>query len=174
MSQLYKFSSSNSSGGSLIQQVRTSSALISNTNSILVNSGSTPQRTSGIEIFNISITPTSSNSILVVQCTATFGIQAVGNTCGAGLCLFSNLSLNAIAIASVVGILTDVSVSAFEPQSGGTAIGYVTAGTTSQIIFSARYGIFNGGGYSGGIALLGSINAGTAISHTLTVTEYSS
>jgi hypothetical protein len=168
-----KWAVNTGSPSGVIQQVRTTSTLASTSANILVNGNATPQITDGDAIFNVSITPTSASSVLLVEAsTSILGCTTNAGTNGAAaLCLFNNLGTGALTTA-----FSSVGAAAGNDASSCPVIAryYMTAGTTSAINFSARYGTVNGSGYTAGTAVLGPSPAaanGTMI-HTLTVTEY--
>lgn len=122
--------------GTLIQQIRTSTAVYSAIGTVIPYDDTIPQITEGTEILSLSITPTNAASILVFDLSVLTGSNS-SNTFGS-FAIFQGGTTNALYAVS----------ERYEDSSRITNVCgkyYQVAGTTSPITFSVRAGSSAGG-----------------------------
>jgi len=155
---------SNSTTGTVVQQVRSDVSTYLSTTSIVPFDDTIPQISEGSSADSLIITPSDASNILLIEYTAWSSSTAASGT-SAVFSIFRDSGVNAIQSC----------VTAFPAASQSTTTvkmrHYVTAGSTSPTTFSIRYGSSNGlrvaiNGAGGGRKLGGSAAA------TLTITEY--
>ena len=130
-----------------------------------------PQQTEGIEVLEVTITPTDADSRLFIQATV-HAVEQANNADHVVVALFRDTSPNAIATA------VEQNIGGFDQYGGGTATVpfqfMQTAGTTSPITFRLRAGLDDISVSSPTININGSIGSrklGGTLYSTLTVTE---
>jgi hypothetical protein len=121
-----------SSSGILIQQVRTRTGTVQGISAVIPFDDTIPQITEGAEVTTLSITPTNSSNILLIECTITMGAGGLGAVPYATAALFRDSTANALTA-------TTVTVQALEIQSA-TLVAYEAAGSTSSTTFRLRAG----------------------------------
>jgi len=118
-----------SAGGSVVQQVRVSTTSTDSTTATFPADGTIPQISEGKELFNVAITPTNTNNILMVEVS---GVGGGTNGCKACYCIFQD------AIADTLACTAN--------QFGGSDFYsfsfryYMVAGTVSATTFRFRFG----------------------------------
>lgn len=115
-------------GNDLIQIVYTQSGASNGTNVAMPTDNTKPQITEGKEVFNVSITPRYSTSLLLIKFT---GMISQGTASDPEtIALFKDAGADALA-----------AITSMEPQTKSVSFNYVmTAGTTAAITFRVRFG----------------------------------
>lgn len=146
--------------GRMIQQVRVTKSGNQFIGTTLPYDNTVPQNTEGDQVVSVSITPTNSSNILMIEAVV-FGEANVATAC---MAIFQDSTANALfataqACNSVPGCMT--------------IRGYMTAGTTSSTTFKMRCGPGTAGTYTvnGVAAGTGIFGGGTVPNTTLVVTE---
>ena len=146
--------------GRVIQQVRVTKSGNQFIGTTLPYDNTTPQNTEGDQVVTVSITPTNSSNILMIEAVV-FGEANVATAC---MAIFQDTTANALfataqACNSVPGCMT--------------IRGYMTAGTTSSTTFKMRCGPGTAGTYTvNGVAAGTGIFGGSTVPNTtLVVTE---
>lgn len=145
----------------VLQQVRNVVATSSSTTASIPQDDTIPQITEGTEFINVSITPKSATSVLVIQFIASG--TCTGNAY-VTTALFEAASTNAIQ----VDVLSNTGSDSWQTWN---LLHYVTSGTTSTQTYSIRMGVSAGqtlriNGYSGARYY------GGAMKMELIITEY--
>lgn len=144
-----------------IQRVSTTVSTVSTGTTAMPIDNTTPQNTEGDEYMSLSITPTSSTSILIIDVVGHFGISADANLFG--MALFQDSTAGALsAVVTKSAQAVDVKNLVLRHK--------MTAGTTSSTTFKVRAGgatgattTFNG---SAGAVLL------NVLCSSIVITEY--
>lgn len=156
-----------SSSPVVIQQKRSSTSALTINSTALPWDDTIPQQTEGDEILTVSITPTSSSSVLVVEATCMGAIDGVERKMG--MAIFRDSTASAIS-ATALNASADSSVSDY--AMSGSIKTFVSAGSTSSTTFKLRVGNENGAGSSVNGYDSGRIYGGVA-NTSIFVTEYS-
>lgn len=116
--------------GSVVQVVNVQTGTYSSTSSVIPIDNTIPQITEGAQLFTLNITPTNASSKLKFDIVVNAGINSAN---WVSIALFQGSTANAIAAMS--GYLTT------SGSANPLALNYyMTAGTTSLITFSLRFG----------------------------------
>lgn len=119
----------------VVQQIRSSTAATDSTSTAIPADDTIPQNTEGKELLTVTITPTSSSHILVIQAELNFSIAV---TPQAAMALFQDSTANALCAGPLL-----FSVAGY--MGSNVLTYYMTAGTTSSTTFKLRYGPAAGG-----------------------------
>lgn len=144
-------------GGALVQQVRAETqSTTSGSAALAPNSAAAPINGAGITLFTLSITPTSSSHVLVLQACVSINCST-----GGVYCFFQNGVTNALAtaIAGQTGAFT-----------GLPLIYSMTAGSTSALTFTLQYGTVTSN--TATINSIGTGNYGGTFTTWFSITEY--
>ena len=151
----------------VVQQIRAKTSSLVACATVLPLDDTIPQKTEGNEVLTVTITPTNSSSILVIDFFGCGAMQGGNGIIGAAL--FQDTTANALAACSqTTSGLTSTNIS-----FNLLLRHYMTAGTTSATTFKIRVGpkdvslTFNVNGDTVGNRIYGGVAA-----TTLTVTEY--
>lgn len=117
----------------IIKQARQSVSPLATTNAVIPTDDTIPQQSEGTEFTTLSITPSNSSNILLIEFNANVGISTAA--AAVTLALFQDATADAICARSFslfgVGI------------TQGTISCYMPAGTTSATTFKIRFGTSN-------------------------------
>jgi len=147
--------------GSVLQVKNVKDGGVKTTTSQFYNNDNIPAITHGATAFTLAITPTSATSKLLI--TAHFGAISSGNTNRNGvLALFKQGTSTALA-AAYAGFVGEAT-----PMQSVYVEHYLTAGTTSEIVFEVRFGTTGSGtttinGQSGNRMFGGTMSSGITI-----------
>ncbi len=157
------------SGSSVVvQQIRATTNTSGSTTTVIPDDDTIPQNTEGAEVITVSITPTNTNSILVIEYNF-FGMIDQGATPRAGSsALFQDTTANALyAQIDIKNAASggDITSSVFGKHT-------MTAGTTSATTFKLRIGPANADATYYWLRNVGGDQFSTVALAQLTVTEY--
>jgi len=118
----------------LVQVVNVTDGAVATGTTTMPNDDTIPQNTEGNEFMTLSITPTNTNNILLIEVTAVFAHTSGSVYTGA---LFQDSTANALAASQILPV-------ANTPTSMNITH-YMTAGTVSSTTFKVRIGSSSAG-----------------------------
>ena len=166
--QFLKGATGGSGGGIVTQQQRTATGAFFTMATLMPDDDTIPQQTEGDEIITVTITPTATDSILLVEATVMGAIDQAERTLS--MAIFRDATADAIA-ATVVAGSDDTSLSDY--TSVGSIRTWVTSGSISATTFKIRCGDDSGAQSTVNGQDLSRRYGGVA-NTSITVTEYSS
>jgi len=148
-------------GGKVVQVVNVMNGAVATGTTVMPVDDTIPQKTEGVELMTLAITPTNASNKLFIECVA-----HINNTDGSarwrGGALFQDSTANALAAQAVSASSTFRSVINFSH--------YMTAGTTSETTFKLRAG-GAGAGTQTFNGHAGSRHFGGVMASSITITE---
>tara|TARA_R110002096_G_scaffold130706_7_gene280064 strand:+ start:9149 stop:9679 length:531 start_codon:yes stop_codon:yes gene_type:complete len=147
--------------GKVAQVVSTQTGAVATGTTVTPQDDTIPQNSEGVEFMTLAITPTATNSTLVIEVIANITHTAAGVNCTA---LFQDSTASALAAC-------DAQMAGTNRQTIASLTHVMTAGTTSETTFKVRAGSHDAGTmtFNGDS---GSRQYGGVLASSIVITEY--